>query len=151
MKAYNILIKRDSSKKIEDVAVIKEGFSITAFLFGVFWFLYHRMFKEVLILIVMVFLIQQVTRISSEFDKVAIEFILATIIAFNANFWLVQKLKSSGYEFVGMTHSDNMEKAQIEAIKDLDKRVFSEKFIDPTMNKTPHILKKIYSFLNKIR
>lgn len=151
MKVYNILIKQGSSKKIEDVAVIKEGFSITAFLFGVFWFLYHKMFKEVLILMVMVFLIQQFTKISSEFDKVALELVLAIIISINANFWLVQKYKKDGYELVGLIHCNNIEEARIEAIKNLDKKVFSSKYIDPMSDKTPHILKKIYKFLNKIR
>jgi len=151
MKTYNILIKQGSSKKIEDVAVIKEGFSITAFLFGVFWFLYHRMFKEVLILIVVVFLIQQFTKISSDFDKVAIEMVLAIVIAFNANFWLANKYKNNDYEFVGLVHCDNIEEARMEAIKDLDKRVFSDKYIDPMSDKTPHFLKKLYKFLNKIR
>lgn len=151
MRAYNILIKRDSSKKIEDVAVIKEGFSITAFLFGVFWFLYHRMFKEVAILLLAVFLIQQITKISADFDEVLLELGFAVIIALNANFWLTQKLKRENYEFVGMTNANNIEEARKDAINGLDKKIFSDKFIDPRLNKTPHLLKKIYAYLNKIR
>ena len=109
------------------------------------------MFKEVVILIVLVAVLQQITKISSEFDKVALEMMLAIIIAFNANFWLTHKLKGSGYEFVGIIHSNDIDQAKIEAIEDLDKNVFSDKFIDPKMNKQPHILKKIYSLINKIR
>lgn len=151
MRIYNILVKQDSSKKIEDVAVIREGFSVTAFLFGVFWFLYHKMFKEVLVLLVTVFLIQQFTNISTDSQRVMLEFSLAIIIAFNANFWLVRKLKRSGYKIVGMVHANNLEEARIESIKDLDHRIFSNKFIDPRLDKNPHILKKLYRFLNKIR
>ncbi|MBL6664775.1 MAG: DUF2628 domain-containing protein [Rickettsiales bacterium] len=151
MKAYNILIKRDSSNKIEDLAVIKEGFSFTAFLFGVLWFLYHRMFKEVLILLLVVMLIQQIASFSSGFDDMLLELGLAVIIALNANFWLIQKLKRDGYEFVGMTKADDIEKARMEVVNDFDKKVFSDKFLDPRLDKKPHILKKIYSYINKLR
>lgn len=151
MKPYNVLIKRDSSKKIEDLVVVKEGFSIMAFLFGVFWFFYHRLFKEALILILVIFVIQQITIISSDFDNLLIEISLAVMIAINANYWLCNSLKSRGYEFIGMIYAQNLLEAKADVIKDFDKKSFSDKYLDPRLDKTPHLLKKAIEFFNKIR
>ena len=41
-KIYNIYIKKDADNALEDIIMVKEGFSIFAFIFSVFWAAYHR-------------------------------------------------------------------------------------------------------------
>ena len=52
MKLYQILVKYNQDKKIIDFLLIKKGYSITALLFGVFWFLYQTMWFQTLALLI---------------------------------------------------------------------------------------------------
>ena len=55
MKLYNALVRKNESGKIEDIIMVKEGFSWQAFIFNTIWFIYHRMFKEIIILLLIGF------------------------------------------------------------------------------------------------
>ena len=66
MKLFNIFIKKTAENKIENITLVKEGFSWTAFIFSNFWFLYHKMWREFFALtIVSLFL----TLVSNNFSK----------------------------------------------------------------------------------
>ena len=150
MKPYNILVKKDSSKKIDEILVVEDGFSFSAFLFGVFWFLYHKMFKEVLILVLAVFFIQQLAGISTENDNLLLKISFAVIIAFNANFWLLQNLKrNKNYEFLGIIYCKNINNARLSIFNSFDKNVFSKNFLDPKFNNS--FLDKIISFFDRTK
>jgi hypothetical protein len=143
MKAYSVLIKQNNSKKIEDIKIVKEGFSLGVFLFSGLWFLYHKMFKEFAVLIVVTVILQSFTALASDFDKTAIEMFFLIMIALNANYWLVQHLKRKSYDFVGMTFANNCDEARNDVVKNLDDEVFAEKYLNPRLDKKPNFLKKI--------
>lgn len=118
MKLYNIFIKQDSAGKIEDIKLLREGFSISALVFTPFWFLYHKMWYEFFACISVVFLAIFLQEIHLGINASLIEIILLIIIAFNANYWLELHLrKKCGYEFIGMVFGKNCAQAKINLVE----------------------------------
>ena len=121
MKLYNALIKKNQEGKIEDIALLKEGFSLTAFLFSALWFLYHKMRKEFLVLLLanIVFLYAGKLNFLSGFDKFCLEIAFFFVVAFNANYWLVDDMKKRGYEFVGLVFGSDAADAKLRFVENL--------------------------------
>lgn len=118
MKLYNIFIKQNSAGKIEDIKLLKEGFSLSALIFTPFWFLYHKMWREFFAVIAVVFFAVFLQEIHLAFDANLIEIILLIIIAFNANYWLEEHLrKKQGYEFIGIVCAKNCAQAKINLVE----------------------------------
>ena len=118
MNLYQILVKKESpplsennEAKISNFLIIKQSFSLPAFIFGFFWLIYHRLWKKSLIIIsstliiipFLSFLISLfVNNFSDNYDNIyAIEYIKITDIfifflnlylAFNAKNWLISNL-----------------------------------------------------------
>ncbi len=140
MKIYNALIKKTSEGKIEDIVLLKEGFSFSAFFFSGFWFLYHKMWKEFFVLAVINILFIFFAKISSDFDKASLEIAFLFIIALNANYWLCEHLKNKNYEFIGLVFGDNESSAKLRFIKNFeaDYKVNPAEFDDSIMNPKLH-------------
>ncbi len=121
MKLYNALIKKNQTGKIEDIILLQEGFSIMAFLFSAFWFLYHKMRKEffVLLAVNIVFVCFAKFNFLSGFDEFCLKMSLFFIIALNANYWLVDDLKKRGYEFVGLVFGSDSANAKMRFVENL--------------------------------
>lgn len=133
MKLYNILIKKDSAKKIEDVVLIKEGFSWLAFFFSGLWFLYHKMWKEFLVIIAINIAFFFLGKLISDFDKVLFESAFVFVIALNANYWLCEHLKKKHYEAAGLILGHNHVEAKLHFFQgsSLDLSEFSSSILDP--------------------
>jgi hypothetical protein len=150
MKLYNALIKKNKEGKIEDVILLKEGFSWLAFFFSIFWFLYHKMWKESFALLVVnfVFAALGTNAILSGFNKILVELLFTFVIALNANYWLVENLKTRGYEFVGLTFGDGCANAKMRFVKNLtdecksDSLEFGNSIINPKLHRKLTKLKK---------
>jgi hypothetical protein len=82
MKLYSALIKKNEEGKISDAKLLKEGFSFFAFLFGPFWFFYHKMWREFFALL----LADVALGFFVGFDQLFLEISLVFIIALNANY-----------------------------------------------------------------
>jgi hypothetical protein len=115
MKLFNIYIKKSESQTIEDLVVIKDGFSFPALLFNIFWFLQHRMWKECfgLVLVNAVFIFIFNKGWFGSFDIFALELGLALIISLNANYWYEQHLLAQQYQFVGCVFGKNRDEAKL--------------------------------------
>ncbi len=121
MKLYNALVKKNEAGKIEDILLFKEGFSMMAFLFSAFWFLYHKMRKEFLVLLAANFAFAFAGKLNflSGFDELFLQLAFFFIIALNANYWLVDDLKKRGYEFVGLVFGSDAADAKIRFVEGL--------------------------------
>lgn len=121
MKIYSALIKKNHEGKIEDIALLKEGFSMTAFLFSAFWFLYHKMRKEFLVLLLANFVFAFAGKLNflSGFDEFCLQIAFFFIVALNANYWLVDDLKKRGYEFVGVVFGSDAANAKMRFVENL--------------------------------
>lgn len=119
MKLYNVLIKKDQTEKIADITLIKDGFSWGSFLFSGFWFLYHKMWQEFLILTVITGFLTSSEKFSDSFDGILLGFALSVIVAFNANYWFCEYLQKKKYQFVGLVFGNNLEDAKMRFIENL--------------------------------
>lgn len=140
MKLYNALLKKNQEGKIEDIVIFKDGFCWMAFFFSIFWFLYHKMWKEALALVIVDILISilDFQGIVTGSSKILLELLFAVMIAINANYWLVESLKKRGYEFVGLIFGSNMVNAKMRFIKDLESDLDGFEFDDAIINPKTH-------------
>lgn len=121
MKLYNALVKKNSSGKIEDFILLREGFSFSAFIFSGLWFLYHKMWREFLLLILINCAFVFLGKFLSNFDHILLEAAFAFMIALNANSWRCEHLKTKNYEFAGVIFAQNLSDAKIRFVKGFEK------------------------------
>ena len=138
MKLYNALVKKNELGKIEDIIMIKEGFSWKAFIFNGAWFLYHQLWKEVIILVGIISAFTFFAKLSTDFDKVLLQLALFFMIALNANNWLCDNLEKKGYEFVGIVFGSNGTNAKLRFVqklqlKEFDDDQFGDAFLNPKL------------------
>ena len=130
MKTYCALIKKNQDEKVEDLILLQEGFSWKAFFFSGLWFLYHKMWKEFLVLILLNFAFALLANISADFDKILLEISFIFIVALNANYWLGEHLKKHGYEFAGMAFGSDALSAKFDFLRSSHLN-FADKIFDP--------------------
>lgn len=135
MKLYNALVKKNQLGKIEDIIMIKEGFSWKAFIFNAIWFVYHRMWKEIIILLAISFAFGFFAKMSNDFDKASLQLALFFMVSLNANHWLCDKFKRKGYDFVGIVFGNNSTNAKLRFVQKLQKKEFdTDQFGDAFLN-----------------
>lgn len=146
MKLYNVLLKKNKEGKIEDIILLKDGFCWMAFFFSIFWFLYHKMWKESFVLFsanIAIAILSSNGVITGE-AKFFLEIIFAIFIAINANYWLLESLKTRGYEFSGLIFGSNAVSAKIRFMKDLESDLENMDFDNSIVNpKLHHQLRKL--------
>jgi hypothetical protein len=125
MKLYNALIKKNKSDKIEDIILLKEGFSFSAFIFSGLWFFYHRMWRELFALIIINIAFVSLGKILSDFDQSFLEISFLIIIALNANYWLCESLIKKNYEFAGLVFGRDLDEAKLNFITNLKESLSS--------------------------
>lgn len=115
MKLFNVYITKSKNGTIEDLVAVRNGGTFWAFLFNVFWFIQHKMWKEsgALILIHIFFFTVLHKLFFSYSDLFIIEFGLSLIIAFNAHYWYGKYLMKRGYQFFGCVFASNKEEAKL--------------------------------------
>jgi hypothetical protein len=128
MKLYSAFIKRNDSKKVEDVVLIKEGFSFAALLFSNLWFLYHKMWCEFFVLVLANFVFAYFFTLLPGFDKIFLQAAFVVIVALNANYWLCEYLKKRNYQFSGLVFGHDLTSARISFLKNLQAADFAETF-----------------------
>jgi len=135
MKLYNALVKKNESGKIEDIIMIKEGFSWKAFIFNGIWFIYHQLWKEIIILFSISLAFGFFAKLSNDFDKASLQLALFFMVALNANHWLCDSLKKKGYEFVGIVFGSNSTNAKLRFVQKLQLSEFvDDQFGDAFLN-----------------
>ncbi len=129
MKLYSALIKKNEEGKISDAKLLKEGFSFFAFLFGPFWFFYHKMWREFFVLL----LADVALGFFVGFDQLFLEISLAFIVALNANYWLAEHLKKKSYQFTGLIFGENSTVANLRFVQNFDSEIsaFGEEMLNP--------------------
>ncbi len=125
MKTYSALVKKSDEGKISDIVLIKDGFSFFAFLFTAFWFLYHKMRKEFIILIIFGVLLSLFEGTNGILLQVAFSF----VIAINANYWFCEYLTKEGYEFIGIFFGVNKEEALLKAVDEIKHEVLDDSIL----------------------
>ncbi len=141
MKLYSVLIKKNKEGKISDAELLKEGFSFFAFLFGPLWFLYHKMWQEFFVFLVL----NIALGLFGEFDKILLEVALAFIVAINANYWLGEHLKKKNYEFVGLVFGSDLANAKLRFSANFtaDIDAFDDSILNPKLHRKMLKLKKL--------
>jgi hypothetical protein len=137
MKLYNSYIKKTEKDDIIDLIFIKNGFSFPAFFFNLLWFLYHKMMRGlILVIIIDIFLIKIYGIYKASATDILLAFISTSlIIAANANYWYGKGLKKKGYEFIGCVFGENKEAAKLRFvegyIEKYDEKIIKKyKFLD---------------------
>ena len=127
MKLYSAFLKKNNDQKIEDIILLKEGFSATAFLFSGLWFLYHKMWKESIAILALnvAFTSFDKFNLLSAFDLFCLEATLAVIVGLNANYWHSELLKKKNYEFSGVVFGNNELDAKIRFLNEKSSEVFA--------------------------
>ncbi len=137
MKLYSALIKKNKEGKIADIVLLKEGFSFFAFLFGPFWFLYHKMWQEFLLLLAVNIAFAIFAEITSSGDKIFLEIALAFAVALNATHWFCEHLKKRNYEFIGLIFGSNFANAKLRFVQNLsaDISAFDDSILNPKLHR----------------
>lgn len=118
MKVFNALIKKNDEEKIVEILMVKEGFSWTALFFSAAWFLYHKMWQEFLVVLLVFFSFEILAKFLAPADKFLIEIMFNFLVALNANYWRCQHLKRKKFQLVGMYFGDSSDQAKVNFIKD---------------------------------
>ena len=151
MSLYSIYLKKNNKDyKIEDVICLKDGFSWLAFFFGPFWFLYHKMLKEFLILVAVhiVFANLSQNNFLGNIDFFVLQIGFAILVAINANFWRALYLKKQHYQFASAIISSNCDLALVKFISHFsaDKNYDFTKFSDAIINPKAFYNKSCFNF-----
>lgn len=119
MKFYNIFYKKSKNNELENIIFIKEGFSFFALLFGPLWFLFHKMWREFLALLVVGVVLALLKQISffSSFDLYLMQLALAFAIAINSNHWRAEYLhKKKNHRLLGFIIAKNTDEARLKFV-----------------------------------
>ena len=136
MKLFNIYLKKSDNQTIEDLVVIKDGFSFPAFWFSIFWFLQHRMWKECLGLVLISSIFISVLHNKGwfgSFDTLIIVSGFLLIVGLNANYWYEQHLLAQQYQFVGCVFGENKDEAKLRFISNCFKDEEQNKIFSPSI------------------
>jgi len=118
VKLYNSYLKKSKAGSVEDLILVKNGFSYSAFFFTPLWIVHHRMWKELFALIFIFltfYLLNQRTLITNS-DISSIYLSLALMIGVNANYWYTEFLLCSNYQFMGCIFGKSSEAAKVKFI-----------------------------------
>lgn len=99
----------------EQAVFVKEGFSFWAFVLGVAWTLYQRLWLPSIAIIVFYFVLSKLE--GHEYISHTIGAIVQTglglYIGLNANDWLAAKYLRKGYTLIGVVYAKNESDAQL--------------------------------------
>lgn len=138
MKLYKGLIKFDKNNKIDDILVLDDVFSWKAFFLNPFWFLFHKMWQE-FFLFLLVFGILNYFADYGFFDFV-MQISLIFMVALNSKSWYADFLiKKKKYQIEAMILSDNEIEAKTKFIDQInlhnkennEKYIFSDNLLNP--------------------
>jgi len=114
IKIYTVHIKPGTPNPYEKPVFVREGFTIFAFAFTLFWALYHRLWKASLIILLANLLLMALLRnhLLSADSTAIVQLAMNVLIGFHANDWLRAKLKKRGYITADITAADSKLRAE---------------------------------------
>ncbi len=120
-KIYKIFLKRNKDGVIEDLELLREGFSLPALFFQIFFLLYKRLWKQFIICfaIMFVLIILRETFVAP-FVIVPIQIALCVYIAFEYSDWISNKLLKNGYQFLGYSSGYDEKEAKLKFLDTLN-------------------------------
>ena len=130
MKIFSIYLRSNHQDKIDDLKVIKSGFSFYAFIFGALWFLYHKMWFEFAFLFAINLLLMSFSSNISSFDFVIIELVLSFFIGLNANYWYCLKLAKNKYNLFNIIMAKNKDEVCFKIFKEFSSKSLNIKEFD---------------------
>ena len=143
MKLFNAYIKKSEDNAIDDLVFIKDGTCYQALFFNIIWFLYHKMWKISLILLVLMVALFQKSAIADNYLALFVVTLSASLwISVNANEWYSRFLEKKDYQFSGCVFAKNKEMAKLRFIEGyLESRsgnsnLFSAAILRPETGKT---------------
>lgn len=100
---------------LNEVISVKDSFSITGFIFGLFWLLYHKLWKQSAIVFLLMIIINIISNygVNNTSFSLFITVAISLYIGFNGYDMLQHKLYKSGYKFCSVIVADNQELASI--------------------------------------
>lgn len=138
MKLYKALVKFDKDNKIENIVVVDDGFSWGAFLFNPLWFLFHKMWIESILFLLIFFCFTFFSKLG-DYDFF-MKIVLIFMIALNSKTWYIDSLiMRKKYCFVGAIFGLNAVEAKIKIIEQIklnnkensEEIIFSESLLNP--------------------
>lgn len=116
MNTYIFYTKLDSTsfaKYIDNITIIKDGFSIFAFFFGIFWLLYHKLWKSFFVLLGILIITSTLYNfgVIQHTSNMLVHLVISFYIAFNGNDILQEKLLKKGYKLKGLFIARSRESA----------------------------------------
>jgi hypothetical protein len=109
MRIYTVHINPESPNAVERAVFVAEGFSWKAFIFGILWTLYHRLWAVSLVIfaIMALFLIVGEQKLLDTNSLFILEVAFNFFIGFNANDWRRNALSRHGYITYDVVASDS--------------------------------------------
>jgi hypothetical protein len=121
MKIYTIHTNLSDPNPLENLVLIKEGFSWSGAFFQVFWALYNKMwlFSLILFSVSMILLVLNVKGIIGDGVSEAVKFGFFLVIGFSFNDWRRYDLENKGYIMSGVVSAKNEDEARYKIISDM--------------------------------
>ena len=109
----------DIAERAERLAFVKEGFSWPAFFVPFFWLIYHRMWIELLLLLVLLVALQVVFGLDQRTEALIgwASFAVSILFAFEANDLRTAALERRGYKLAGVTSGDSRDDAELSFLR----------------------------------
>ena len=145
MIAYNALLKQNNYGQVEEFLIIKESsFSWSVFFFGIFWFLYQKMWQETLFYVVNICIILLLCKFLN-INHCYLLILFQVMVSLNANNWKCNYLQNKlYYNYVGLFFAKNDFEALQMAINN---KIATTKQFDFSFNKSQNFQKT--KFFNK--
>lgn len=145
MIAYNALLKQNNYGQVEEFLVIKESsFSWPTFFFGIFWFLYQKMWQKSLFYLVNICVILLLCKFL-KINHFYLLMLFQVMASLNANNWRCNYLQNKlHYKYAGLFFAKNDFEALQMAINN---KITTTKQFDFSFNKSQNFQKT--KFFNK--
>lgn len=129
MNIYNVFVRNGIlPAKENDLILVKNSFSFSAFIYGFLWFIPYKMWKHFFLIFILTIMVSTTLHlVFSENIALMGDLFFALLIAYNANHWLLEKLaKSKDYVFFGVVLEDSADRAQSKVINSIYRTSYKE-------------------------
>lgn len=111
---YAVYVKPGAAPDKERPVLIKEGFNLYAFLFGIFWALYHRLWWPLVMIFAFNLAMMYGGRLGllSQESLAAIQMGFQLLVGLHANDWRQTKLRRKGFRLADIAAADSELKAE---------------------------------------
>ena len=128
MKIYRIFLKKDKNGKIEDLILIKEGFSIFTFIFQGFYLLSKQLWLEATILFGII-IFSNILKYYFKILFISIPLQLGVLLyySFEFNDLFTKRLIKDGYEYLGYSSGKDEKEAKLKFLDTFTKSYDNKK------------------------